>query len=318
MNRSLTWRQRLRQFDILGTIFFLPGVVCLLIALQWGGSTYPWSSGRIIALLVIFGVCIFVFIGIQFWRPETATINPHMIKKRSIWAAGVFTFSMGSAFFVAIYYLPIWFQAVKGVSAYQSGIRNIPFLIAAVISTILSGAFVSQIGYYTPFMLASSALTAIGAGLLTTWGVETGPAKWIGYQVIIGLGIGLGLQQPQIAIQTVLDMSEVPIATALMFFLQLFGASVFVSVGESVLTNRLVNYVNRHVPGVNGADFAKAGATNFRSVIPEQYLPGVIQECNTALTQIFEIAVVMACLTTIGSLAMEWKSVKVKKIQVGA
>ena len=167
-------------------------------------------------------------------------------------------------------------------------------------------------------MLASSVLTAVGTGLLTTWDVETSPAKWIGYQVIIGFGIGLGLQQPQIAIQTVLDMADVPIATALMFFLQLFGAAVFVSVGESVLTNRLVNYIGQHVPGVSAEDFAAAGATNFRSIIPEEYLPGVIREYNTALTQVFEIAVVMACLTAIGSLAMEWKSVKVKKIQGGA
>ena len=317
-NRSLTWRQRLEQFDILGTTFFLAGVVCLLIALQWGGSTYPWSSGRVVALLVVFGVCLLVFVGIQFWRPEIATIDPRMMRKRSIWAAGIFTFCLGSAFFVTVYYLPIWFQAVKDVSAYQSGIRNIPFLVAAVIGTILSGALVTQTGYYTPFMLASSALTAVGAGLLTTFDLETGHAKWIGYQVIVGLGIGLGLQQPQIAIQAVLDISEIPVATALMFFLQLFGAAVFVSVGESVLTNRVISYISRHVPGVDAAEVALAGATSFRSVVPAEYVPGIVQEYNTALTQVFEIALVMACLTTLGSLAMEGWSVMGKKLDVGA
>ncbi|KAL8717164.1 MAG: hypothetical protein Q9225_005574 [Loekoesia sp. 1 TL-2023] len=311
--KSLTWRQLLAQFDILGTLFFLPGVICLLIALQWGGSTYPWSSGRIIALLVLFGVCTLAFIAIQIWRPETATVSPALIKQRSIWAAGFFAFSIGSAFFVAIYYLPIWFQAVKGVSAYQSGIRNIPVLIACVVGSILSGMLVSAVGYYAPFMLLSSALTSIGAGLLTTWQVDTGHAKWIGYQAVIGFGIGLGLQLPQITVQTVLPMSEVPIATALIFFLQLFGAAIFVSVGEAVVTNKVVNYIGENVPGVEPKAVTEAGATNLRNVIPGQYLRGLIGEYNDALVQVFLIIVVMGCLTTVGSVAVEWRSVKAKK-----
>ena len=117
-----------------------------------------------------------------------ATIDPRMMRKRSIWAGGSFTFCLGPAFFVIIYYLPIWFQAVKDVSAYQSGIRNIPFLVTGVMGFVISGALVTQTGYYAPFMLASSALTAVGAGLLTTFDLETGHAKWIGYQVLVGFG----------------------------------------------------------------------------------------------------------------------------------
>ncbi|KAI4212412.1 MAG: hypothetical protein LQ351_004844 [Letrouitia transgressa] len=315
---SLTWRQRLQQLDALGTVFFLPGVVCLLVALQWGGTTYPWSSGRIIALLVIFGVCLLTFIGIQFWRPQYATVSPDMLKRRSVWAAGCFTFTMGSAFFVTIYYIPIWFQVVKDVSAYQSGIRNIPVLLSVVVGTILSGALVTKIGYYTPFMIASSMLTSIGAGLLTTFEPDTGHPKWIGYQVIVGFGIGLGLQLPLIAVQTVLDMSEIPLATALMIFLQLFGAAVFVSVGESVLTNKLVSYISQSVPGIDAVAAAGAGATKIRDMIPPEYLQGVIQTYNDALTQVFLIILVMACLTSIGSAAMEWKSVKEEDVRVTA
>lgn len=309
---SLSRKELIEQFDILGTVFFISGVVCLLLALQWGGSTYPWSNGRIIALFVVFGLCTLTFIAIQFWRPQYATLSPVMLSKRTVWAAATFAFFIGSAFFVAIYYLPIWFQAVKGVTAYQSGVRNIPILIAVVIGTMLSGGLITKIGYYTPFMLASTVLTSIGAGLLTTFEVDTGSSKWIGYQVICGFGIGLGLQLPMVAIQTVLDMSEVPIATALVIFMQLFGAAVFVSVGQSVLTNRLVSYISRVVPGVDAAAVASTGATNLQRAIPPEYLPGVVQVYNHALTQIFELVLVMACLTSIGSLAMEWRSVKGK------
>jgi len=318
VNHSLTWKERIEQFDVLGTVFFLPGVVCLLLALQWGGSTYPWNSGRIIALFVVFGVCLITFIGIQFWRPKYATVSPQLLSQRSVWAAATFTFFMGSAFFVTIYYLPIWFQAVKGVSAFESGIKNIPILLAVVVGTMLSGALVTKIGYYTPFMLASSVLTSIGAGLLTTFTVDTASPKWIGYQVVIGFGIGLGLQLPLIAVQTVLAMSEVPIATALCIFMQLFGAAIFVSVGDSVITNQLVTYISANIPGVDAQAVADTGATNLRNVIAPEYLPGVIQTYNTAITQVFEIVLVMACMTTIGSVAMEWKSVKGKQISAAA
>ena len=315
---QISGKERLKQFDILGTLMLIPGVVSLLIALQWGGSTYPWNNGRIIALLVVFGVCLIIFIAVQFWRPKYATISPALLSKRSVWAAATFAFFMGSAFFTAVYYLPIWFQVVKGVSAYESGIRNIPILLAVVLGTILSGGLVTKIGYYAPFMLVSTVLTSVGAGLLTTFEVDTSASKWIGYQVLCGLGIGLGLQLPLVAIQTVLDKTEIPIATALVLFNQLFGAAVFVSVGNSVLDNKLTSYISATVPGIDASAAVGAGATNIQNVIPAQYLEGVIEQYNYALTQVFVLVTIMACLTAIGSAAVEWKSVKGKNIQGGA
>jgi MFS family permease len=313
----LTWREKLAEFDLLGNIFFLPSIVCLLIALQWGGSTYPWSNGRIIALLVVFAVCFVMFIAIQIWRPKTATLSPAMLKKRTIWAAALFAFFMGSTFFVIVYYVPIWFQAVTHVSAYESGIRNIPVLLAVVLGTIVSGALVTNIGYFAPFMIASTVITAIGAGLLTTWQVDTSEGKWIGYQILAGFGIGLGLQLPLVAIQTACTPAEVPLATALVMLCQLFGASIFVSAGESVLTQKLVDYIAENIPNVDAYAVASAGATELQNLIPQQFQAGLIEEYNTALTQVFLIALVMACMTIFGSAPMPWNSVKGKNIQGG-
>jgi MFS family permease len=69
---SLTWKERAGQLDLLGTLFFMPAVVCLLLALQWGGSKYDWNNGRIIALFVIFGVLIIAFLVIQIWKQDNA------------------------------------------------------------------------------------------------------------------------------------------------------------------------------------------------------------------------------------------------------
>lgn len=130
-----------------------------------------------------------------------------------------------------VYYLPIWFQAIKGVSAVRSGIMNIPMVLSLVVSSIIAGGLITATGYYTPFMIASSILMSIGAGLITTFERDTGHAKWIGYQTLYGLGVGLGMQQAGMAAQTVLSKQDIPTGTALMFFAQSLGGALFISVG---------------------------------------------------------------------------------------
>ena len=143
------WRMQVEQLDPIGTVLFISGIVCLLLALQWGGSTYAWGNGRIIAVLVIFILCISAFIAVQIWKKETATVPPRIVTQRSI-AAGMWSqFCVGSSMMTMVYYIPIWFQAIKDVSAYKSGIDVLPLLLGLVLSSISAGILVSKIGYYT-------------------------------------------------------------------------------------------------------------------------------------------------------------------------
>ena len=120
------------------------------------------------------------------------------MKQRSMWAACFFSFTMGSFFLLLVYFLPIWFQAVKGASAVKSGIMNLPMVLSLIIVSILSGVGVTMLGYYAPFMILGTIFGAIGVGLLSTLTPDSGHAKWIGYQCIAGIGIGFGMQQPLI------------------------------------------------------------------------------------------------------------------------
>jgi MFS family permease len=107
--RALGWRAQIEQFDLLGTLFFIPSIVCLLIALQWGGSTYNWSNARIVVLFVLFVVFMACFIAIQIWKQENATVPPRIFKNRNVWGMGIFTSSMGASFFGIIYFVsPIY------------------------------------------------------------------------------------------------------------------------------------------------------------------------------------------------------------------
>ena len=226
---NLGWKERIKEFDILGTAIFLPGIICLLLALQWGGSKYPWSDGRIIALFVVFGVLAIAFAGVQIWRQENATVPPRVLKQRTVAASTWFGICLGGSFFIMIYYLPIWFQAIKSVSATKSGIMNLPMILGLVILSVSAGGLVTTLGYYTPFIIISSVFMSVGAGLLSTFKTNTGHAMWIGYQVLYGAGVGMGMQQPLIAVQTVLPKKDHPIGTAIIMLGQTLGGALFIS-----------------------------------------------------------------------------------------
>lgn len=315
---NLGFKQRVKEFDLYGTAVFIPAIICLLLALQWGGTKYEWSDWRIILLFVFFGVLIIAFTAIQFWKQDTATIPPQIMKKRSMWSAAWFSFCVGSFFLLLVYFLPIWFQAVKGASAVKSGIMNLPMILTLVVVSILSGVVVTVVGYYAPLMILSSVFAGIGAGLLSTLTVSSNHQMWIGYQAIIGIGIGLGMQQPMIAVQAVLDISLVPIGTSIIIFVQTLGGALFVSIGQNTFSNKLVQGLAKYAPSIDPKVVLSLGATSLQSGVEKSVLPGVLKAYNDALTHSFLVAAIMAAATIVGSLAIEWKSVKGKKLEMAA
>ncbi|MCJ1310571.1 hypothetical protein MMC25_004236 [Agyrium rufum] len=304
-------KERLIQLDPLGTAVFVPSIVCLLLALQWGGTTYAWSSARIIVLLALFVVLLATFIGIQIWCGDSATIPPRILKHRSIIGAFLFAICFGGTYLTAFYFLPIWFQAIKGVSATSSGIHTLPLLLGNTVAAISSGILVSKLGYYTPFFYISVTFLAIGSGLLTTFTVDTNHPKWIAYQVLFALGSGSGFQQPIICTQTVLPLEDVPIGQAALLFTQLLGGSIFISVGNNIFSNHLVsNLQNEKIPGLDPHVIISAGATEIRNIVPKEYLPQALVAYNTALTKVFQTCVILACVACLGAALVEWRSVK--------
>ncbi|KAI0611603.1 MFS transporter [Pyrenophora tritici-repentis] len=313
-----TWKQQLQKFDLPGTACFLPAIICLLLALQWGGSKYAWGSARIIVLLVLFVLLVCGFIAIQWWKQEDATVPPRVFLNRNVWGSAWFGAMLGAAFFLIVYYLPIWFQAVKGASATKSGIMNLPAILGLVIISMLAGGAVTTLGYYTPFMLLSSVLMAIGAGLLSTLEVGCGSALWIGYQFIFGAGVGFGMQQTLVAVQTVLPVDDIPIGTAIMMFCQTLGGALFISVGQNVFTNQLIKNLSSVVPELNAHIVLSVGATELKHVIDPRFLPGVLTAYNTTLTQTFYVSVACGAMSIVGAAFVEWKSMKGKQIQMHA
>lgn len=195
---------------------------------------------------------------------------------------------------------------------------NLPTIITVVLVSILAGGLVTACGYYTPFMIASSIIMTIGAGLLSTLEVDSGHPKWIGYQALFGIGLGLGMQQPMIVVQTALKPADVPSGTALIMFAQTLGGAIFISVAQNIFQNQLLHYLQVDAPDANAAQLVAAGATMIRKLVSGTLLQQVLVAYNDALTQTFYVAVAMGALSLIGPLFVEWLSVKGKKIETPA
>ncbi|RDW64396.1 MDR family MFS transporter [Aspergillus mulundensis] len=304
------------DLDPIGTAIFVPAIVCLLLALQWGGVTYEWANGRIIALFVIFGVAILAFVALQIVLGDRATVPSGIARQRTIAFASFFGLCIGGSFFIMIYYIPIWFQAIRGVTAVHSGIDSLPMILSNVAGIILSGGLTTKFGYNAPFFILSSIMMSIGAGLITTFTTDISQAKWVGFLFLYGLGVGFGFQQGGVAAQAVLPLSKVSIGTAIVMFLQMLGGSLFVSVAQNIFTKELIgNLEALDIPGFSPADVVNGGATSVRSIVDAEVLPQVLVAYNAALVKVFQLALILGCLSIFGALGVEWKSMKKNKAE---
>lgn len=313
-----TWLQTLWSLDPFGQVLFLPSIICILIALQWAGTTYAWSNARIIVLIVIFAILFVAFIINELRMGSKATIPPGVACKRTVAATSCFAFFNYAQFFIFVYFIPIYFQAIKGVDAKQSGIDTIPLIVANNVGSLLSGILTTTFGTYIQYFYGCSILTSIGGGLITTWQVDSSSSKWIGYQVISGFGTGLALALPQVVVQPDLSPQEIPIGISMTIFFQFFGGALFVSIGNNILNSKLVSYVNAiGIPDFDVGNVLQAGATEFRRTVPVEYLPQVLTAYNAALRLVFRAGLAMACFSVLGALPLKWRSMKPSKKPMG-
>ena len=186
-HRGESFGERVKMFDPVGTAFLLPGLVLVLLALQWGGNGYSWGSTRVVVSLVVGLVLLVAFRVAQWWVGDNGTVPGRILRQRSIAAGAVVSLGFGSALTILTFYLPIWFQAIKELSAFGAGIRLLPYFLVTVVFVIGSGFIVSKIGYYSPPLILGTALMVVGSGLLTTFRVDTSTGEYVGYEVNLSL-----------------------------------------------------------------------------------------------------------------------------------
>ena len=284
-------------------------MVCLILALQWGGTTDPWSSPKIIVLLVVFAFTFVGFLIVEFKMPETAMAPPRVVLNRSVGGAMFFTFVMSGGMMNVVYYISIWFQAAQGQSAMQAGVRTIPLVLPLVLSGIVAAVVTQKIGYYVPAMLISPVFAAIASGLLSTLTPHSGASKWIGYQVFYGIGLGMGAQTANLASQTVLPRKDVSLGTAMMLFTQQLGGAIFLAVGQNLFSRQLVQQLSG-IAGLDTQAIIDTGATELRKIVPASEIDNVISAYSYSLTRVFIIAAALSACMIFGAVCQEWRSIK--------
>jgi hypothetical protein len=98
--QHLSFKARIKQVDIVGAVFLICAIVSLLLALQWGGQTYPWKNSKVWGTLLGFFLIIGVFIAMQIYQKDKATIPARVFTQRTILFSCLFSSFLSMALYV--------------------------------------------------------------------------------------------------------------------------------------------------------------------------------------------------------------------------
>ncbi|OOG00347.1 hypothetical protein ASPCADRAFT_202217 [Aspergillus carbonarius ITEM 5010] len=300
----------LKKFDLFGFVLFAPAAIQLLLALQWGGSKFAWKSSTIIGLFCGSAATFFVFGLWERRMGDEAMIPGQMVKQRIIWCSCMAMSMMFGMTMIMAYYLPIYFQSVRGKSALTSGVDLLPQILCQLVMAVASGILTGKLGYYLPWGIFGAILTPIGCGLLGTLSPTTAVRDWAGYEALIGFGRGAATQVPMIAIQNAVPPNQISTAMAILTFSQTFGGSIFLAVAEVIFTAGLRKKIPEYAPSINPEMVISAGATGFREVVPAKDLFSVLVAYSKAIDEVFYLGAALCVAQFVFSWGMGWKNIK--------
>ena len=307
---KISFVQKMSQMDFSGVTLCIGFFVCYVLALQWGGLEKAWNDSSVIGTFVGFGILATLFILNEWWLGERASVVPRIMKhRRVLWCNVVITLN-SAGFFILIYYLPIYFQSVRGASAIASAVHNLPFLIGGL-SSMVSGFLLSKTNLYIPFMAAGAALSAVGGGLIYMLEVDTSTGKWVGYQIVAGASTGFISQMPIMASTAIAEMTDMSTVSAMCLFFQHVGGSLAVPAAQSIFTNLLLSNLPKYAPGVDAPLIASLGASDFRNVIAPDQLGGVLQAYMQGLKGVFALATALLAASVPFVFFLRWENLRV-------
>ncbi|RIB11572.1 major facilitator superfamily domain-containing protein [Gigaspora rosea] len=245
---------KFKRIDFIGIIIIITSTVCILLSLNWGGNTYAWNSPVIIVLLCVGAVGYIIFGLVETYVVSEPVVSPHLFKNLNIISCFITSIFDGMIFFSFIFYIPLYFQVVNEVSGKslyptQSGIYFLPYILSAVLFSILTGQMFSRtekISFQYTALFASS-LTIIGAGLTTIWNENTGNGVLIVSMVISGAGSGINYQSIILCVQGLVEYKDIASVTSLTMFFQSIGAVFGIALSGTAFNNKLSQELSKLV-----------------------------------------------------------------------
>lgn len=346
----------LKKLDLPGFFIFAPFAIMFLLALEFGGNKYPWNSATVIGLFCGGGVAVILFILWEKRVGEGAMIPLSILTKRQVWASCLSGICLFSSILGISYYLSIYFQSVKSMTPFKAGVSMLPGIVSQLVFAVAGGGLskfepsipfepngyhlqsqnqiiplcslgfvglltvclVSKVGYYLPFLVICAVVLTIGNGLLSTLSAHSSTVIWAAYQVIGGVGRGLGMQVPFLAIQANTDPAQANVATAALIFCQTFGGAVFLAIYNAIFNNALKHELQNRVPFPPADDIIHAGASGVKLVVPPQNLPEALASYAKAFDTVFYLVTALSGCMVFIAFGTGWVDLRKKKNKLAA
>ncbi|OAL02150.1 MFS general substrate transporter [Phaeosphaeriaceae sp. SRC1lsM3a] len=303
----------IKSLDLVGFALVAPATIMFLLGLQYGGTLYPWTHSIVIGLIVG-GVATFaVFLVWEYYQGDAAMIPLALLKTRIIWCAAATLFFLLGSILTAEYYLAMYFQTVKGNTPLQSGIHILPATLGLAVFAITAGVLSEKLGYYLPWNLGGAALSAIGYGLMSTFKPGTATLRWVGYQVLYGIGSGAMVSMPYVAVQNCVSTPQIPLAMTLVLFCQDIGAATWLVAANAIFNNGLQKELEQRSSeiGIDPAFIVRAGATSIRQIVQGDRLAAALEAYTGAITHVMYLGIALCCATFLFASGTGWKDIRV-------
>jgi EmrB/QacA subfamily drug resistance transporter len=238
---------KVKRVDFLGSLALVLTIVALILATNWGGKDYAWNSAPIIVLFVLMIIFFIAFIIIE-WKVSPEPVLPSRVFVRNVVLSLTASFCAGAVQFVAIFYLPIYFQFVHGSTPSESGYRLIPFLAIISICCLSSGTLIKIFKTIRGVMWVGGAINIVGTCLVAFWRQNATLAEQVIFILINGIGLGLIFQLVIFTCTLSVAPEDVAIASGLFTFSMNIGGVVSLAIAGSIYNNVLTNQILERLP----------------------------------------------------------------------
>ncbi|KAH6666345.1 major facilitator superfamily-domain-containing protein [Halenospora varia] len=300
--REPSWASAVARIDFLGNFIFIASICGVLFGLIMGGTQYPWSSYHIVVPLVVgfAGWALFHFYEASP-KCKEPSMPPLLFGNRTSVTCLALTFISNSLLEWIVYFLPLYFQALKGTTPLVSGVNVLPFSVFYVPLAVITGGMMSKFGKYKPIHLVGFGFTAIACGLLSILDVGSPTVEWVFFQLILAIGAGFTMISILPVIQASLPESYVATATSTFAFVRNFGFVWGITIPSVIFNaqiNRNLHWVNDdnvRLQLTNGGAYGYAG-TGAIGRLPNDVKAEVQDVYSSAMKAMWQAAAAMAAL----------------------
>ncbi|GAA3144315.1 MFS transporter [Streptomyces rameus] len=252
-----------------GATLIAAAVSLLLIWVTFAGDKYDWISWQTYAMVggsIVLGA-LFVLVESKASEP---IIPLRLFRNRTITLASLASLFVGIAMFSGTVFFSQYFQLARDKSPTMSGVMTIPMIGGLFVSSTVSGQFITRTGRWKAWLVSGGVL--VTAGLLLLGGIryDTDYWKMAIFMALLGLGIGMMMQNLVLATQNQVAPSDLGSASSTVTFFRSLGGAVGVSALGAVMSHKITDYVKDGVSALSPKyQAALAGGSGSTDSIPD-------------------------------------------------